>query len=190
LSSSKKKTFLSLIMPFIHKGSMVFFFKNITKKFNKTKRLIILIFSLSLSFFVKNALLFVDSFINLPMIDFYINFFQRQSSDNSILKFTILLFTNLLFLLFYNNFNNNKLEKNIYNTYYIFSVVSIVFFQIDGLFSRLNFFCLFLAFPIHVFLIKYLDLKYRSVYFLSVLFLNLTYSIYVLSHPSIVENIF
>ena len=190
LSSPSKNFFLRLIMPFIHKGSLVFFFRKITNNFNKKTRLIVLVFSLFLSVFTIDAILFINSFINLPMVDFYINSFERQSSSNSTLKFTILLLTNLLFILFYNNFNNNKLEKNIYNTYFIFSVIALVFYQIDGLFSRLNFFCLFLAFPIHVFLIKYLDLKYRSFYFLSVLFFNLTYSIYVLSHPSIVENIF
>jgi hypothetical protein len=188
LSVSTKKTWLKIIMPFIHKGTLVYFLRKLFYIKSLKKRVVFMLIAIA-SPPLMNHIIALFEFTGLKMIDFYLNTFERESSYNSLTKLFILVSTNILFFVFSRNFIKNNKEQAIYYTYFAFSMVTILFFNIDGIFSRLNFFCMFLAFPLHILLIKYLAPKIKGLYFLGLIFFNLSYSVYVLTHPSIIENL-
>ncbi|WP_296635742.1 EpsG family protein [Polaribacter sp.] len=189
ISSNRKNKLLKFSMPFIHKASMPYFLTSFIP-LKKFFLLIFLIISVITSFYslqIFTQLLYLS---NLSSLDFYLNSFTRNSSNNSSLKLIILFLNLVYFILFFKKVEMNNKQLNLFKSYFIFSCLTICVYQIDGVFSRLNYFCTFLSFPLHV---AYMSLNrhivYKRIVFLTLFFFTIFYSVYVFNHPSILFNL-
>jgi hypothetical protein len=189
ISSNAKERLLNIFMPFIHKASIPYFLRSLV--ILKKKILIIyLIISFIVCFYVINIFTQLLFLTNLSSLDFYLNVFTRESSDNSQLKLIILSLNTLYFTLFLNKNRMDKKQLNLFKSYFVFSCLTICIYQIDGIFSRLNYFCIFLSFPLHIVYMSLIRNKFRKIilYFILLLF-SIIYSFYVFNHPSIIFNL-
>ena len=189
ISSNAKERLLNIFMPFIHKASIPYFLRSFI--ILKKKILIIyLIISSIVCFYAINILTQLLSLTNLSSLDFYLNVFTRESSDNSQLKLIILALNIFYFTLFLSKERMNKKQLNLFKSYFVFGCLTICVYQIDGIFSRLNYFCTFLSFPLHIVYMSLIRYKFRKLllYFI-LLFFSITYSFYVFNHPSIIFNL-
>ena len=189
LSSTKKNSLLRIFMVFTHKGAVLFFLKDIFSAINYSKRVFLIIISLIVSIVIPKLLLIFSKSFDLKMIEFYLNDFERASSENSIIKVSILILTNIFFINFEKHFKKSHIQKRLYDTYFIFTLFTLLFFSIDGIFSRLNIYCSLLSLPVFIFINSYIKKSYRSYYFIGLILFNLIYSMYVLNHPSIWYNL-
>ena len=114
-------------------------------KLNLITLIIYLIISLIVCFYAINILTQLLFLTNLGSLNFYLNVFTRESSDNSQLKLIILLLNVFYFTLFLNENRMDKKQLNLFKSYFVFACLTICVYQIDGIFSRLNYFCVFLT---------------------------------------------
>lgn len=192
----KKNYTIKIVLPFIHKAVIPFYFS----KFIPNKKVYIISFfavSVVLSYYIITILGLVLSLTGfgsldfyLNSLDFYLNSFERASADNSFLKLGILIFNFVYFTVFFERKRMKEITISVYKTFIIFALFTISFYQIDGVFSRLNFFCTFLCLPLHVLYFKeYKNIHFKRFIYFCLIFFCLVYSIYLFSHSSILYNL-
>lgn len=185
----KKNYIVKIVLPFIHKAVIPYYF---SKLLPNKKVYIISFFAVSVvfSYYMITILSLVLNLTGLGSLDFYLNSFERASADNSFLKLGILIFNFVYFTVFFERKRMKEITISVYKTFVVFALFTISFYQIDGVFSRLNFFCTFLCLPLHVLYFKeFKNIHLKRLIYFCLIFFCLAYSIYLFSHPSILYNL-
>ncbi|GMN10064.1 hypothetical protein MTsPCn9_15210 [Croceitalea sp. MTPC9] len=186
---SNKKFFLYKVANlFIHKGSLFSFLSFLTPKNWRTRLFLtglsLIIGYFSLQFFLLSLLPLPEFFKN--KLEFYSSF--ERASNNSIVKLVILLIFNLIFLRYSNNEKISYLRA--YQLFFIFSISAILFFRLDGVFSRLVLYTdAFVPILTIGMITKIGDNRLRLIALVSAITISFLYSIYVFNHPSILFNL-
>jgi len=177
--------FYKILVFFTHRGSLFSFLTYVLPK-RKKYRLILLLISLILGYFSMAVLL------KLPLPEFYrdkIEWYEtfQRASNNSFLKLVLLVIFNTIFFVF-GNYKELKYQRA-YQFFFAFSVASLLFYNLDGVFSRL---VLYTDIFIPILLVGMIDgMKNKKNKFIAttlLIVLSLLYSIYVFNHSSMKIN--
>ncbi|MBC30323.1 MAG: hypothetical protein CMH48_05715 [Muricauda sp.] len=182
----KTEFWLKVMGFFTHKGVILSFLPALLKKM-RPYRLIILCVALFIGYF-SMAIYFLNLFA-LPgfvqqKIAFY-SIFQRASS-NSLLKLLLLVLFNLLFLM---KMGKHEVFKKTHDLFFIYSVVALLLFRFDGLFSRLVLYSdIFVPILTIGVITGIKNGKQRLFALLATIVLSIAYSVFTFNHESILFN--
>lgn len=185
-SNGAKTNLLKAMAFFSHKGSLFSFLSVFLNYRNKT-RILILLLALLIGYF--SIFVHIINLFPLPefiatKLEFYSSF--ERASSNSLIKLTLLICFNILFLFFR---NTNVAYEKAYSFFFVFSVAAFLLFRFDGMFSRLVLYTDIFIPILAVGCIQQFTLKKNKVIATLVMIgLSLAYSIYVFNHESIVFN--
>ncbi len=181
------KEFILKVLAFLsHKGSVL---SVLSKWVPQKKNILIPLLSGAAIFGFFSIGIFMIYYLPLPgfvltKLSFYSEF--ERTSANSLLKFTLLLLFNALFL--FGGFKPQFLKT--YAVFLIFTIGALVFYRFDGIFSRLILYTdVFLPLLAVGVIERIKSKKIKHAVLLTTILISGLYSVYVFHHPSILFNI-